>query len=259
MAKKTRARRKKTSILYFIFRNLYIFVIVIVFVFIVKGIFNIILNSDYFIVKDVQMLCVDKIAQASEPDANFQTIKGINIFKLDLKEYKKQVESARPEFRDININRILPDKIVIMYKKRTPICQLKSVKYYLVSEDMVVLPRPKSSPQPALPIVTGIQINEDQLPKDRRLYSSALRTALRLIQQIRQTKFTKKYKVTTIDVYDERNPIINLDNGIQVKIGEGNFAEKEPLLNQILQDLESKNLTPKSVDLRFEEVVVTPR
>ena len=261
MAKKSNKekRHKRRFNSDIIFKGVYVFIIAAILSAVVKNFFNNALNTDYFIVKDVQMLCVDKGMPVLNSDLHYQFEKGVNIFKLDLKKLKQNTELVHPEFKDIKVNRVLPDKIEVLFKTRTPVLQIRSTKFYLVSEDMVVLPSPKSQAQNALPVVSGIHISEGQLPKTRRLNSSALRIALKLIQQIKQSQFIKKYKIREIDVYDEHSPVIYMENGIQIKIAECDFAKKETVLLRVLDDLQAKRLVPKSIDLRFDDVVVTPR
>lgn len=240
-------------------KNLHILIIAVILIIIAKGITNILLNADYFTVKEVEMLGMEKRGAVAGPSLRLQLEEGINIFKFNLKECQRKIEEAHPELKDIKVNRVLPDKIVVYFEKRIPVCQVKSSRYYLVSEDAVVLPNPENYARAELPIVSGIYISEKRLPKSRKLDSAVMDRALSLIKQIKQTKFGKKYRVAGIDVYDGFNPIIHLENGTQIKIGRHNFIEKEPALNKVFEDLESKGLRPKSIDLRFDDIIVTPR
>ncbi len=240
-------------------KNLQIIIIAIILILIAKGTYNLLLGSDYFTVKEVEILRVEEKGAVADSSVRLQLEKGINIFKLSLKGCQRQIEQVHPEFKNIKVNRVLPDKIIVFFQKRIPVCQVKSRGFYLVSKDAVVLPNPKSRAQAGLPTVTGVYINESKLPSDRRLRSAAMHRALDLIQQIKHTEFSKNYKIAEIDVYDKYNPIIQLENGIQIKIGKRNFVKIEPALNEVLDDLESKGLRPKSIDLRFDDIVVTPR
>jgi len=243
-----------------VIRNFHIIVIGIILVFIAKGIHNILLNSDYFKVKEVQMLRMGEGGSSIvDSGMSLQLEEGINIFKLNLKKCQRQIEEAHPEIKNVKVNRVLPDKIVVNFQKRIPICQVKSTRYYLVTKDAVVLPGPKNYPQAELPVVTGVYISEKQLPANRRLDTGSIYRAIRLIRQVKQTDFDEKYKVEAIDVYDEFNPIICLENGIRIKIGRRSFIKREPALNKVLQDLKEKGLRPKYIDLRFDDIVVTPR
>ncbi len=242
-----------------LFRNLHIIIIVASLIFIARGAYSLLLTSDYFTVKEVEMLRVEGKEAIADSSARLQLEEGVNIFRLSLARCQRQIEQSHPEFKNIKVNRVLPDKVIVFFEKRVPICQVKSRGFYLVSKDAVVLPDPKSGASAGLPTITGIYVNEKKLPASRRLQSASMRRALELIQQIKQTEFNENYKITEIDVYEEYNPIIQLENGIQVKIGKRNFAKIEPALNEVLEDLESKGLRPKSIDLRFDDIVVTPR
>ena len=242
-----------------IVRNLHIIIIAASLIFIARGTYNLLLHSDYFAVKEVEMLRVEGKETVADSSSRLRLEEGINIFRLNLERCQRQIEQSHPEFKNIKVNKVLPDKVIVFFEKRIPICQVKSKGLYLVSKEAVVLPSPRSRASAELPTITGIYINEKKLPADRKLHSASMRRALELIQQIKQTEFNENYKITEIDVYEEYNPIIQLENGIQVKIGKRNFAKIEPALNEVLEDLESKGLRPKSIDLRFDDIVVTPR
>lgn len=256
-------RRNTTGILQvgldLIVRNLYLIVIGVVLFFVGRYIHEALLHSDYFTVKNIEMVCLlDDNKRIIGPKTILQLKKGVNIFQLDLKKCRIEIETAHPEIKDVKAAKILPDKVSVFYHRRKPFCQVKSAKYYLVSKEAVVLPIPSNYAYKGLPVVVGIYISESRLPKDRRIASSSMQRALQLIEQIEQTDFEKNYKIAEIDVYDESNPIIYLENGIQIRVGERNFKDQEPRLLEVLKDLKAKGLKPKTIDLRFEDIVVTP-
>lgn len=242
-----------------LFRNLYLFIIFLILFFITKGIHNMLLKSELFTVKEVRMLRIEEGANIVDSSVSLKLEEGINIFKLDLLRCKQQIEKAHSEIKDVRIIRSFPDKIIVLFKKRKPVCQVRSAKYYLVSEDAVVLPYPNNNMTAGLFVITGIYINENRLPFDRKLNIGSMRRALQLIKQIKETDFCKKYRIEEIDASNEFDPVIRLENGIQIKIGRHNFIKKEPALIEVLKDLESKGLRPRSIDLRFEDVIVTPK
>ncbi len=251
--------RASQSILNLIISNVYIIVIVIVVLVGLKAAHNLFLTSSYFVVNEVEMLCVENGKAVADSEVNLHLEKGINIFKVNLRKCQHQIEGVHPELKNIKVNRVLPDKIAVFFQKRIPICQVRSTKYYLVDKDAVVLPKPEKRAYGKLPIVTNIHINESQLPQNRRLQSADMQKAIALIQQIAQTDFTKQYKIAEIDVYDRYNPIIQLENGIQIKMGKRSFIKTKPALMEVLKDLETKGLKPKSIDMRFDDIIVTPK
>lgn len=256
-------RRRNTAgflqiVIDLVLRNLYLVVIGIVLFFVGRYIHEALLHSDYFTVKNIEMMCLADNKRIIGPKTILQLKKGVNIFQLDLKKCRTEIETAHPEIKDVKASKILPDRVSVFYHKRKPFCQVKSAKYYLVSKEAVVLPMPSNYAYKDLPIVVGIYISESHLPKDRKITGPSMQKALQLIEQIEQTDFEKKYKIAEIDVYDESNPIIYLENGIQIKVGERNFKDREPRLLEVLKDLKAKGLKPKAIDLRFEDIVVTP-
>lgn len=241
-------------------RNIHIIIALILVVVAFKVLYGVLLRSEYFTLKSVEVLRLeDDNELVADSGVTLKLEKGLNIFEINLRKCQKQIELAHPEFMSVKVDRVLPDKIIVTYKKRKPICQIKTTRYYLVSHDAVVLPEAYKEPQPGLPIIRGIYISEKELPKDRKIRSPAIRRVLKLIGQIDQTDFTDKYGIEEIDMYDEYNPLIRLDNGIQIKVGKQNFVKRKAALVAVLDELESKGLRPKFIDLRFDDIIVSPR
>ncbi|MBN1405425.1 MAG: FtsQ-type POTRA domain-containing protein [Candidatus Omnitrophica bacterium] len=238
---------------------LYIFIAAIVVFFIVKYTYGNIINSEYFIVKNIEMIYADENNRVTQAKTILPLKKSINIFNLDLKKCQRQIEASYPEIKNVRVHRNLPDKITVVYQKRVPFCQVKSAKYYLVSEEAVVLPGSSAISYEELPVVVGIYISESRLPRNRRIYSASMYRAIQLIGQIKTTDFEENYKIKQIDIYDEFNPVIYLENGIQIKMGTQNFTTISDKLEEVLADLQSKGLKPKAIDMRFDDIVVTPK
>ncbi|MFH0732223.1 MAG: cell division protein FtsQ/DivIB [Candidatus Omnitrophota bacterium] len=242
-----------------IIRHSYLVVVFVVLLLAAKGINSVLLTSEYFTIKEVEARCQEGKTSFVDDSVKLNIDEKTNIFQLDLKKARWSVENAYPEIKNVRVQRVLPDKLVITFNKREPVCQLRASGYYLVSKEAVILSSARKLARQDLFVITGIAFRENQLPKTKKLNSTALNRALELIRQIEQTDFVKRYKIREIDVRDELNPIICLEDDIQIKIGNHSFVKKERQLNEVLQDLSAKKLKPKSVDLRFDDIVVVPR
>lgn len=242
-------------------KNIYLIIVGVVLLVALKGAYEYVSRSDYFVAKEVEMININgDDAGSVEPAIRLRIEGNRNIFKIDLKSLQYEITESHPELKNIKVNRVLPDRIQVFYKRRVPVCQARtSSRYFLISKDAVVLLNPKKYGIEGLIIVSGVFIEDSRLPKDRKLHAINMHVALRLIQQIKETGFAEKYPVEEIDVTEEYNPIMLLKNGINIKVGKRNFKRRAAALLKVLEDLEKKELKPKFIDIRFEDIIVTPR
>ena len=248
------------SILSFLFKVIPIIVVLAVIALVVKLSIMLLFESSYFEVKDIKVT-VDGINRPSDDVVKLmRSKKGLNIFKADIKRAEYEVKTAHPEFKNVIVARLLPDTLEISYLKRIPVCQIDSGYYYLVSDDAVILPETLVVAESNLPVITGIKVSRKDLSLSRGSDIEGLKRAIELIDQAKKSGFTKNYKqISKINVYDLKNPAIFLDDRTRIEIGEYNFEEKQGILREIIDELESKGKKARVIDLRFEDVVVIPR
>lgn len=225
----------------------------------VKAGLTLFFDSDYFRVKVVEIKGEGGYSGYKSLVSKMNTKKGLSIFSLDLKRNESYIKNNYPDLKDIRVRRILPDTIEVSFKIRKPYCQVESGHFYLVSDDMVVLPDPKKSADPNLTLITGINISERKLLPSRYSHSTALEKAISLLKEIEKSSFSKLHKIVKINMYDTQNPAIFIEDGTRIEIGEYSFKQRQNLLEEILNDLKAKGRGAKVIDLRFEDAVVIPR
>ena len=59
-------------------------------------------------------------------------LKGTNIFKVDIKKIDRQIAQRYPYIAQLRVVRQLPDRILILAKKREPLMQIYYKKKYLL-------------------------------------------------------------------------------------------------------------------------------
>ncbi len=113
-------------------------------------------SSPLFAVKDVM---IDKSIQFINLRA-LKQLKGSNIFKIDIKKLDRQITQEYPYIAQLRVVRQLPDRIMILAKKREPLMQIYfKGKFLLVDKEGVAL---YYSAQPAdLPQVHGIPLERN--------------------------------------------------------------------------------------------------
>jgi len=219
---------------------------------------SLLFDSDYFSVKAVHIAGEPLTEKAGSIEKRLSSKKGLNIFRVDLKACESVIKNEYPELKDIKVSRVLPDGLRVSYKIRKPYLQIDSGYYYLVSDDAVLLPKSYIIAEPGLTIVTGIRISDRNRSRGKERYTEAIKKAIALLKEIEGSGFSRRHKILKINMYDLKNPAIFIEGGTRVEIGEYDFNDKKPLLEEVLNELESKNRKARVIDLRFEDVVVIP-
>lgn len=217
-------------------------------------------DSDYFKIKRVEAKLLDangSLQRLPMDDVGAREVIGVNIFAVDLSQMKQDVEEAHPEFKDVVITRALPNRLIVQAKKRRPILQIRSDRFYLVDEEGVVLPNPRNFPEEDMPTVSGLRLNLAKMQGEEALQ---VYPALVLIKAASKINQLAKYKLKTIDLSDPRNISFFLDSGnVEIKIGDSEFDKRLNVLVTVLKQLDTDINRVKYIDLRFEDPIVGPK
>lgn len=222
------------------------------------------IDSAYFMIKEVDMRLYDEFGIPR----NFyiyeivkEKVVDTNILFIDLGGLKEKIEAARPEFKDVVVRRILPDKLLIEGKLRKAIAQIRSDRYYLVDKELILLPDVKNFPDPNLPIITGIGINLAKVSPQKfsGFERNKLAMGLDLINKLQSIEGLSEYKIKMVDITDPGNLTFLLEGySIEIKIGNTDFSERLRVLGTVLDQLGTDIDKFKYIDLRFEDPIVGP-
>ena len=217
-------------------------------------------DSDYFKIKRVEAKLLDgngSLQRLPMDDVGAREVIGVNIFAVDLSRIKQDVEASHPEFKDVVITRALPNRLIVQAKKRVPVLQIRSDRFYFVDEEGVVLPDPRNFPEEDMPTVSGLRLN---LAKMRGEEAMQVHPALVLIKAASNISQLARYKLKTIDLSDPRNISFFLDAGnVEIKIGDSEFDKRLNVLVTVLEQLDTDINRIKYIDLRFEDPIVGPK
>lgn len=221
-------------------------------------------DSEYFMIKEVVVTLYDE--DGSEKTLPFdeiadQRIEGTSIFFIDLSDFKEKVVLLHPEFKDIVVRRVLPNKLIVQAILRKAVLQIRSDRYYFVDREGVLLPDVKNFPDPNLPIITGIGINLAKIQTSRfsRFEKDRLSKALSLIEDMRDIKELQEFKLKMVDITDPGNLSFYIDKvDVEIKIGNTDFRNRLKVLATVLSQFSSDINNFKYIDLRFEDPIVGP-
>ena len=217
--------------------------------FVIKGI-EVRLHDEYDTVRNVP---IDDISK---------DVVGTNIFFTDLNALKEKIESAHPEFKDVLIRRLLPNKLIVNAVERKRVAQIQSDRYYFVDEEGVLLPDVKNFPEEDFPIITGLGINLAKLTSSKfsDFERENLNKTLGLLREIKSNERLSQYKVRIIDITDPGNVSFLFESfNVEIKIGNTDFSNRLLILSTLLDQIESDISSFKYIDLRFEDPILGPR
>ncbi len=219
-------------------------------------------DSESFLIKAIDIRLCDvngNIKDLPLNDIDGKSIVGTNIFLVNLEDFREKVELSHPEFKDIVVKRILPNKFIVEASERKAIAQIRSDRYYPVDEEGVLLPDVKNFPDQNLPIISGIGIN---LAKGHisEFTKENLKKSLSLIEEMRSIEGLSQYKVKIVDITDPGNITFFLESiNVEIKIGNSDFSNRLSLLATLIGQLNSDISRFKYIDLRFDDPILGPR
>ncbi|MBN1331579.1 FtsQ-type POTRA domain-containing protein [Candidatus Dojkabacteria bacterium] len=101
-------------------------------------VFRLIINTDYFDVKEIHVIGVEKTDQTKFEEIA-RNYKGKNIYSVDLNKLEKDVSAVSIYIKDVYAKKYLPDRIEITIKERYPSFVILNYDgIYLVDEEYIV-------------------------------------------------------------------------------------------------------------------------
>lgn len=179
---------------------------------------------------------------------------GENIFKLDLQKSKDSL-IREPRIKEVEIKRVIPNKIIISLIERKPAAIVHIGKEYFTSskEGLVLskIDRPKE--EFALPLVLGLEIGEIKIGEI--IDKPEFRTALESINsaEVILPKIFCRVEILSLDDF----MIYNKDDTLKIRVnGPEVIINKENLLREALVKIEREKLLVEYIDIRFKDSLV---
>lgn len=215
-------------------------------------------NSPTFELRSVKILNIGTLTP--EQAFNFSELRpGENLIHLNLVNVQQVIKRNHPEFKEVHVRRVLPNRVEILLKRRTPVAQAAFSRYVQVDKDLVVLPGSSAIPFRNLTIIEGSPLPKRGLFVGSTLSDPATQKALWLMEAVKRSGLLKKHMLTKIDIADAKNFSLIVDGVVEIKIGNSHFIERLKILGQTLRTLELDSAKIRYIDLRFDDVVVGQR
>jgi cell division septal protein FtsQ len=212
-------------------------------------------NSSTFRLEQVRVLNIGTLT--SEQSFKFSELKrGENLIQLDLVGVQQVIKRNHPEFKEVKVRRVLPNRVEILLKRRTPVAQVAYSRYVQIDKDLVVLPGSALTPFRNLTVIGGAPLPRGGLAVGAVINDAATQKALRLMDAIKRSPILKKHVLTKVDIADPRNVTLFVDNAIEIRIGSSHYTERLKILDQTLKNQPLDPAKVRYIDLRFDDVVV---
>lgn len=214
-------------------------------------------NSSTFQLSEVKILNIGSMTQ----DQAFRFCdlqRSENLIHIDLIAVQQVIKRNHPEFKEVRVRRVLPNRIEVLLKRRTPAAQLALSKYVQIDKDFVVLPGASAAPFRNLLIIEGGAVSPAGMPIGATVSDPATKKALKLAEVIKRSQVLAKHFLSKVDIADPKNISLYVD-GVEIRIGNGHFAERLKILDQTLRTVDLDSSKIAYIDLRFDDVVVGPR
>jgi cell division septal protein FtsQ len=184
---------------------------------------------------------------------------GSNIFSINISSVEDLLR-ALPQVEEVNVQRLLPDKLVIVVQERRPIAWIASADpnktsfnfegVYLVDRRGIVLKPKGSAPEyTTLPIIIGVDLSS--VTVGQPIDKDAVKAALDLIRDCPEV-LQSRFQIATIDVSREYCLAVTDKQRINVTFGPDDLTNQLQRLSMLLTYCERNNKVLESANLMAE-------
>ncbi len=221
------------------------------------GIIAYAINSSVFRLTEVKILNIGTVTQAQA--FNFCELKpGENLITLDLVNVQQMIKRRHPEFKEVLVRRVLPNRIEVLLKRRTPAAQIAFSKYVQVDRDMILLPGSSTVPFKNLTTIEGVPVPRAGLLVGMEIKDSAGVKALKLTEVIHRSNVLRNHILTKIKIADRDELFLVVDGSVEIRLGNNHLIERLKILDQTLKTMELDPSKIRYIDLRFDDLVIGP-
>ncbi|MBF0504713.1 MAG: FtsQ-type POTRA domain-containing protein [Candidatus Omnitrophica bacterium] len=208
-------------------------------------------NSPLFEVKDVM---IDRSIQFIDLRV-LKQLKGSNIFKVDIKKIDRQISQEYPYISQLRVVRQLPDRIMILAKKREPLLQIYfKGRFLLVDREGVALYY--SAGSAVLPQVQGIPLERTRVVLGTHIRSKELKAAVDILNMFGLSVNLKRWKIMSMEVGNLSKIDLAFGDNKHVILDQDDTKDKIDLLQMLIAGNKIDLNKVKYIDLRFKEPVI---
>ena len=208
-------------------------------------------SSSLFEVKEVM---IDRSIQFIDL-RSLKDLKGSNIFKVDIRKVDRQIAQRYPYIAQLRVVRQLPDRLLILAKKREPLMQIYFKKKYLILDtEGVAL---YYTLQPAiLPQVYGIPLERDWLFLGGHIRGQELGKVVDILSMFKNSPYLKRWRIHAVQAGNLSKIDLAVGENMHVILDQDDTQDKIELLQMLISSNKIDLNKVKYIDLRFKEPVI---
>lgn len=210
------------------------------------------LRSNRFTVKTIVIDPSLKFIQHRD----LNVIQGQSIFEVDLQEMENRLTLKYPEISELRVERVFPNRIHLVAKKRLQLAQLPYRRSFLVLDDEGVVLAKNERRHKQLPSIEGFKIPRGPVELGARIRHARIKTALDIISTFNANTALSSYRIDNLDVDQSSKILIYLDKDIKAILDDQRVGRKINVLGFVLTqgnlDLSEVNY----IDLRFKDPII---
>lgn len=181
---------------------------------------------------------------------------GANLWTVDPQAVSARV-LALPGIRRVEVIRQAPNHVVLQVEERRPFTLVSSGRLYWLDEEGRALGEAPAAVAPPVPVVSGL--SEEELATAGTAPGPRVRAALALIRSLLRTGSPLSAEISEIDMSGRDGPVLYTVDGIEVRLGAEDWAERLARLEGVLGQVASQDHGVSAIDLRFRDQVVLTR
>jgi cell division septal protein FtsQ len=208
-------------------------------------------SSPMFEVKDVM---IDRSIQFIDLRA-LRDLKGANIFKVDIDKLDRQITRQYPYIAQLRVVRQLPDRIMILAKKREPLMQIYFKKKYLLLDTEGVALYYVLTPT-ALPQVYGIPLERDWMFLGGAIRGQEMAKTLEILNNFKTSPYLRRWRIHTLQAGNLSKIDLSVGENMHVILDQDDTQDKIELLQMLISSNKIDLNKVKYIDLRFKEPVI---
>ena len=208
-------------------------------------------SSPLFEVKDVM---IDRSIQFIDL-RSLKNLKGKNIFKIDIKKIERQIAERYPYIAQLRVVRQLPDRILILAKKREPLMQIYFKKKYLLLDTQGVALYYTLQPVD-LPQVYGIPLEHDWLFLGRTIRGPELNKVVDILNMFKASPYLGRWRIHAVQAGNLSKIDMLVGENMHVILDQDDTQDKIELLQMLISANKINLNQVKYIDLRFKEPVI---
>jgi cell division protein FtsQ len=170
---------------------------------------------------------------------------GINVFSVDTEAARKRMLNL-PWIKKAQVNRVVPDRIVVEVVEHQPVAVINLEGLYYVNRSGEVFKRVQPGEREDFPVLTGVsRVSFRGQPERTR---TQIRESLRLLKTLRDLPCVASRRVAEIHSDELMGPSVVLDPGaLTVRLGNQDRLGRLSRLCRLLDAIEKRHLRARSI------------